>query len=121
MNDSAVGDDKCTVGDKHHTFRAQTQNEQEMYTKQLNGAISELNVLQTIPLKKSYEMIELGAIANTQNGMYIISIGLGVMEINGKKIMATSPVSPIGNALLKKKKGEHAVFRGKNILIKDII
>jgi len=41
LNDSAVNSDKCVVGDKHHTFRAQTQNEQELYAKQLNSAINE--------------------------------------------------------------------------------
>ena len=58
LNDSAVNSDKCVVGDKHHTFRAQTQNEQELYAKQLSAAINELNTLILIPKHKQFNNAE---------------------------------------------------------------
>jgi len=117
LNDSAVNSDKCVVGDKHHTFRAQTQNEQELYAKQLNSAINELNTLKLISLEKEFSKGELGALLETSNGIYLLATSLGVVDISENKIMIISPVSPIGNLLLNKAKGDKISFRGKEIEI----
>jgi len=39
LNDSAINSDKCVVGDKHHTFRAQTQNEQGNNVYEIHGTL----------------------------------------------------------------------------------
>ncbi|MEN8138765.1 MAG: hypothetical protein ABFR62_10070 [Bacteroidota bacterium] len=117
LNDSAINSDKCVVGDKHHTFRAQTQNEQEMYAKQLNSAINELNTLRQISPEKMYKKAELGALLDTSNGVYFLATSLGVIKTGENNIMVLSPISPIGNLLLNKTKGESINFRGKEIEI----
>ena len=121
LNNSAINEDKCTVGDKHETFRAQTQNEQELYVKQLNTAISELNTLQLISgFDKNYVKAELGALIATSAGVYFLATSLGLTEINGNEIMIISPISPIGNLLLSKKLNESITFRNKVIIIEGI-
>ncbi|MCK5782019.1 MAG: hypothetical protein KAH10_05480 [Flavobacteriales bacterium] len=121
LNDSAVNSDKCVVGDKHHTFRAQTQNEQEMYAKQLTQAINELNTLRMISTDKKYVQAELGALIPTSNGIYFLATSIGIMKIDNINIMVLSPISPIGNQLLSKTKGEKIIFRNNEITILDII
>jgi hypothetical protein len=120
LNDSAINSDKCVVGDKHHTFRAQTQNEQELYVKQLNSAINELNTLKLISRDKKFVSGELGALVETSNGIYFISISIGVVKVGKENIMVLSPISPIGNLLLNKTKGEIITFRGNEIKILEI-
>jgi len=120
LNDSAINSDKCVVGDKHHTFRAQTQNEQELYAKQLNSAINELNTLRMISTEKKFDKGELGALLNTSNGVYFISISIGVVKVENYNIMVISPISPIGNLLLHKSKGDSVTFRGNKIEILDL-
>jgi len=120
LNDSAINSDKCVVGDKHHTFRAQTQNEQELYAKQLNSAIDELNTLRLISVEKKFIRGELGALMKTTNGNYLLSTSLGVVKVAEEDIMVLSPVSPIGNLLLNKTKGGNIIFRGKEIEILEI-
>ena len=121
LNDSAVNSDKCVVGDKHHTFRAQTQNEQEMYAKQLTSAINELNTLRMISTNKSFNKAELGALIETSNGIYFLATSVGVIKINGQNIMVLSPISPIGNLLLGKEKGENIIFRQNKIEIIEVM
>lgn len=120
LNDSAINSDKCVVGDKHHTFRAQTQNEQELYAKQLSSAINELNTLKLISKEKDFIKGELGALVETSNGKYFLATSLGVIEIEKEKIMVLSPISPIGNLLLNKTKGDKITFRGNEIEIIEI-
>jgi len=120
LNDSAINSDKCVVGDKHHTFRAQTQNEQELYAKQLNSAINELNTLKLISTKKKFTKGELGALLETQNGIYFLATSIGILSIDGTNVMVLSPISPIGNLLLHKKKGDTITFRGNNFEIINI-
>lgn len=120
LNDSAINSDKCVVGDKHHTFRAQTQNEQEMYAKQLSGAINELNTLKLISKEKKFNKGELGALLETSNGVYFISTSLGIIDIEGDNVMVLSPISPIGSLLLYKTKGDKVNFRGNEIEIINI-
>jgi len=117
LNDSAINSDKCVVGDKHHTFRAQTQNEQELYVKQLNSAINEFNTLRMISTEKKFSKGELGAMLETSNGIYFISISIGVVSVEKENVMVLSPISPIGNLLLNKTKGESIIFRGNKIEI----
>jgi len=120
LNDSAINSDKCVVGDKHHTFRAQTQNEQELYVKQLNLAINELNTLQLISKEKRFNRGELGALLKTTNGIYFLATSIGIENIDNEDVMILSPISPIGNLLLNKNKGDKIIFRGNEILIIDI-
>ena len=120
LNDSAINSDKCVVGDKHHTFRAQTQNEQELYVKQLNLAINELNTLRLISKEKKFNKGELGALLETTNGVYFLATSIGIEKIDNQDIMILSPISPIGNLLLNKTKGDKITFRGSEIKIINI-
>ena len=86
LNDSAVNSDKCVVGDKHHTFRAQTQNEQELYAKQLNLAINELNTLKTISKDKILNKGNLGALIETSNGIYFLATSIGIIKLKNSNI-----------------------------------
>ncbi len=121
LNDSAINSDKCVVGDKHHTFRAQTQNEQELYAKQLNGAINELNTLKLISKEKKFNTGELGALLDTSNGVYFLATSLGIIKIENEIVMVLSPISPIGSLLLSKSKGDIINFRDNDIEIINIV
>jgi transcription elongation GreA/GreB family factor len=120
LNESALGEDKCTVGDKHHTFRAQTQNEQEVYAKQLNSAIKDLNTLRTISTIKKFTKVETGALASTSNGYYLIANSMGIVEFKGIQVFVVSAISPIASILLAKNEGDIVKFNGKEIVIKQI-
>ena len=120
LNESALNESKSTAGDKHDTFRAQTQNEQEMYVKQLSQAQMELNTLIKISQKKRNTKGELGALISTSKGIYLLSIGLGIINIESENIMVISPISPIGKLILNKKSGDKILFRGEEIFIENI-
>jgi len=120
LNDSAINSDKCVVGDKHHTFRAQTQNEQELYVKQLNSAINELNTLKLISTEKKFNKGELGALLETSDNTYLLATSIGIIEVNKQNIIVLSPISPIGSLFLNKTKEESITFRGNEIKILDI-
>ncbi len=46
-------------------------------------------------------------------GHFFVTIGVGLVEFEGKNIMAISPQSPIGQAIAGKITGDSFDFRGK--------
>jgi len=74
-----------------------------------------------IDAKKKFEKIEFGSLANTSQGNYFLSIGLGKLEAsNGQTYFAISFGSPIGRELLNKKQGEQFTFQGRSFEILSV-
>ena len=58
---------------------------------------------------------------NTNNGRYFIAAGIGALEISpDNKIISLSAKSPLGIALLEKKKNEKFLFNSKPFEIIEI-
>lgn len=103
---STLGEDKSSAGDKYETARAMGHLASEMNAKQLISAQSDLLVLEQIILTPSNEA-RIGSLLQTTNGLYFIAIGIGVIEIDGTKIAVVSPASPIGKQMLHLKVGDY--------------
>lgn len=112
---------KSTAGDKHETGRAMMQIEQQRNEIQLGKAIILKKELQQVDREKTFEKIQLGALAITNQGNYFIAIGLGKVVVGVKNIYAISVLSPIGKALLNKRVGEVVTFQNKEIILEEIL
>lgn len=119
LEDSRNNESKSTAGDKHEVGRAMAQNELENLSKRLAEQKERINLLSSLDLKK-HDTIQLGSLVKTQTGTFFIALGYGKINFDGATYFVVSPVAPIGQAMMKKKAGEHYWFHGAEILIQSI-
>lgn len=117
---SLSSESKSTAGDKHETGRAMIQLEREKLGNQLKQLELQEAVLRKIQTDKNSNLVVLGSYVETGNMHYYLSISLGEIMLENKKVYAISSQSPIGALLLGKKEGESIVFNGKTSVIKAI-
>jgi hypothetical protein len=110
---SANNEGKSSAGDKYETSRAMGQIEVGMYAKQLANAQNEKSILDKIDLAIISKSVGLGTLVQTKANYYFISISLGAIMVEGKKVFAISQNSPIGAILMGKKVGEEFSFNNQ--------
>ena len=77
--------------------------------------------LSQISNEKKNVQVELGALVITATAKYFVSVSLGQIKLEGGVYFAISPVSPIGRAMLGKKKGDSFEFGGKQINLLEVL
>jgi transcription elongation GreA/GreB family factor len=123
MNDaqeSANSEEKSSAGDKYETGRAMSQNERDMYARQLAECIKQKQVLLNIDLTKKHDRVSSGALVITESAIYFVSISAGIISIDNKSYFAISPDTPIAQLMLNKKQGEEFAFNNKKAIIKEV-
>jgi transcription elongation GreA/GreB family factor len=118
--EAANEESKSSAGDKYNTVRALMQIETDKHARQLIEAQKLSATLDLIHFEKKYEQAELGSLVHTNSGIYFIAISLGKLTVDGKELFVISAVSPIGNRLLGKVKGDIIEFNGKKISVDKI-
>lgn len=117
---SANEDTKSSAGDKFETSRAMAMIDRNLYARQKHEAELDMNVLHTILADNIAEVVSLGSLVKTNIGLFYMSISLGMLVVEGQKIMVTAIQSPMGEAIKGLKKGESVAFRGQKISILDL-
>ena len=111
---------KSTAGDKHDTEREMVQAELNNYSRQIQAQKQNLNILKSIdPTRK--QKVEQGALVQTENGWFYLSIPLGKIDFDGEKVWLISLASPMGQALNGKKTGEKFELNGVEKEILDVL
>ena len=113
-------DTKSSAGDKYETGREMMQQEIDRNTRQLHEARKLKIMLQSLTPENSGELIRNGSLVFTNNGNFYISISAGHLEVEGVNYFAISAFSPIGEVLMKQKKGGKFDFNGKKFSVTDV-
>ncbi|GLB48020.1 3-oxoacyl-ACP synthase [Neptunitalea lumnitzerae] len=123
LQESLLSETKSTAGDKHETGRAMVQLEMEKTGHKIGSIQQELQIVNRILADtiKQQDVVRLGSMVNTSNGIYLLSVGQGVVKCEDAVVYAVSLKSPIAVALIGKRVGEEISFMGKTILIKAIV
>src|SRR4051812_45885383 len=103
---SMENETKSSAGDKHETARARMQAEQERLQQQLKEFKDQKIELQRIDISIPPVIINSGSLAETTNGLFFITVGLGKLELEEKVIYAISPLSPLAIKMKGMKVGE---------------
>ena len=119
--DSANNEEKSSAGDKYETGRAMSQNQRDMYARQLAECNKQKQLLLSIDYKKKSEFVTTGSLVITESGIYFISISAGIFSIANVNYFAVSIETPIAVLLQKKKVGDHFLLNGKQLLISEIV
>ncbi len=118
--DAANKEQRSTAGDKYDTSRAMSQNERDMYARQLSESLQMKKALSVIDPKKACDKIAVGALVHTSRGNYYLSASCGKIEIDQVVYFAISPLTPIGQAMLGKMAGEAFETRGDDTEISEV-
>ncbi|GGD77101.1 hypothetical protein GCM10011514_46310 [Emticicia aquatilis] len=110
---SANEEGKSSAGDKYETARAMGQLDREMNGRMYGQARQERLSLDKIDIETLFTKVTFGALIETTMGYFFVSIGAGIVELNGIKFMVISQEAPIGQIILGKSVGETFEFRGK--------
>ena len=102
---------KSTAGDKHETGRAMAQLEMEKLGMQHQTVLKLKRHLQQLKPEVENKQVLAGSLLETNEPrFYYVSVGLGIITVDGKEIMAVSPASPIVQQMLGKKANETYTF-----------
>ena len=113
VQESIVGEENSTSGNKFETARAMGQEELDRLNQTMNNAIRERNILGQISTEKNCNSAQLGAVITTDKKVMYISVGIGKIEVGEKTVYAISAISPIGQAIMGLVQGDHVLFAGK--------
>ncbi|MGE0587123.1 MAG: hypothetical protein AB7O48_01010 [Cyclobacteriaceae bacterium] len=110
---------KSSVGDKYETARAMTHLDMEKLSSQLVEAEKMSQVLSKIKSRQANEdnAADLGSLIQTDLEVYFLSISMGNTEIEGKKYVCLSPISPLGKLFMGKRAGELVRFGARSLKI----
>jgi transcription elongation GreA/GreB family factor len=113
VQESIVGEDNSTAGNKFETARAMGQEELDRLNQTINIALKEMTLLSNISPDKVCDSGQLGALITTDKKLMYLCVGLGKVEIENDKVFAISTSSPIGQQLIGIEQGGVLAFNGK--------
>ncbi|MHA8102586.1 3-oxoacyl-ACP synthase [Aquirufa nivalisilvae] len=118
--ESRDSDTKSSAGDKYETGREMMQREMDKCSALIDQNRHSMQIIQHVPIHRTYESIDKGALIVTDRGSYYMLVGLGKISLEQKDYFAISPESPIGSLFLGKKVGEFILLREQKITIQGI-
>lgn len=111
---------KSSAGDKYETQREMIKQSRDMLDEQMSRNKKMLNQLTKVPFQ-ALQSVQEGALIKSSNGCFWISIPLGKLEHEGLDYQLISKESPLFLALKNLKTGESILFRGKKLVIEDLV
>lgn len=103
--------------DRYDSFRTQVLARRDMYARQYNEALRQLDVLSKIDPEVLCDKVEFGALVITNAQTLFVSVGLGKLSVNGVDFYAISSGVPLFEVIRDKKKGDTFMFRGNTFAI----
>jgi transcription elongation GreA/GreB family factor len=120
--ESILEDEKSSAGDKYETGRetmTQDLNTIEGQIKQGKMDLDELYRLHTI--KDTPASVQEGALVKLGSDWFLIAVSIGAVKVDDSKVFLMSKNSPLGELLIGKKHKDQVSFRGKTLLIEELV
>jgi transcription elongation GreA/GreB family factor len=111
---------KSSAGDKYETGRSMVQIEMGKLNHTLNQIKKQKRALSLVMPDKKSVQVEYGSVIETNEGVYLLAVGMGAVRVGEQEIFCISEAAPIGQALSGRTPGEQIRFKGRDILIKSI-
>lgn len=111
--ESANDETKSSAGDKYETGRAMMQLEIEKNATQLEEALKQKKILDSINIELQPLKIQNGSLVFTDHGNFFLAISVGLVVIEDKSFAVVSAQSPIGSRLIGLKSGDSFSFGNK--------
>lgn len=112
-------DSKSSAGDKFETSREMAQQELGKLSTQLNEQLRIKSLIENQPIENPGQA-QLGALVETNKGMFLLGIPIGNSSFEGKNIVGIGLGAPLGQLMLHKKKSDHISFNNQEFIIEAI-
>ncbi|MFL2991119.1 MAG: hypothetical protein CBD66_000820 [Flavobacteriaceae bacterium TMED206] len=109
INDEKNSITKSSAGDKHETSRALMQSEFDKINNNYQSQLNQLKVIESLDISDKSK-IGLGSLVETDSSILFIGIGLGIHQIDNKKVLIVSKASPIGKQIDGKEEGDYILL-----------
>ncbi|TGE04271.1 hypothetical protein [Hymenobacter fodinae] len=120
VQESALEGD--TAEEAMESFREVCQRQRDLFARQLDEALTGLQVLRRVPeAKSSPNQPGLGSVVVTDSQRFYVSLSLGEIKVEGQPYFALSAFSPLYQAMAQVHSGDTFTFRGKSYQIKEIL
>lgn len=110
---------KSTAGDKHETGRAMMEAEIQRAEQQLQKARILKNEIKNISWANQHTVLP-GAWIRTNQGEFLMSVGLGKIQVNQAFCFVLSGASPLGQALMGAQVGDLVSFQDRAYEVLEI-
>ncbi|WP_420315906.1 hypothetical protein [Ekhidna sp.] len=120
VRQSVITDSKSSMGDKYETGREVMNQERNRLNGQLDIFYNQLSSLKSIDPDLHISSVKHGSLVTSENGIYFISVPLGLIDVDGQKVFAISIGAPIAKSMEGKKAAETIDFGGKSFKLLDI-
>ncbi len=120
LKESSSNETKSTAGGKHETALAMLQIDQEKTSLQLKDALVQKALFEKIDPAISTPRVTNGSLVKTNKGYFFISVAIGKTTVDGETVIALSPGSPLGNALMGLDRNDTTSVNGNLYQIEDI-
>jgi transcription elongation GreA/GreB family factor len=114
-------DTKSSAGDKFETTREMMQQDITRSKILLSEAQSNLQILESILSAPSEDVVRIGSLVYTNNGIFYMSVSIGQLKYEGVTVYAISVQSPVGKSLLAKKVKDKFSFNQREYIIDQIL
>lgn len=120
LTEDSKNDAKGSAGDKHETALSMMHIEQEKLNHKLKEVLVQKAILEKIDSTTIAKTIIVGSLVKA-NGFYLyLSVALPKIAIEGTKVIALSPQSPLGNKLMGNEVEFSFEINGTRYLIQNI-
>jgi transcription elongation GreA/GreB family factor len=113
-------DTKSSMGDKYETTREMMQIEINKLQLQLKDAQQMLLAFKTLDAEKRLDVVAVGAWVETDRATFYLAAAVGKVTFHSQTIMVVSPVSPIGKAMLGKRRGDTIAMGGVVYTVREV-
>lgn len=111
-----------TAEEAMESFREVCHRQRDLYARQLDEALTGLQVLRRVgEVKSPQSQPGLGSVVVTDSQRFYVSLSLGEIKVEGQPYFALSAFSPLYQAMANSQTGTSFVFRGKSYQIKEIL
>jgi len=118
--ESANDNEKSSAGDKFETGRAMGHLEKEMYARQYQKALHDLQKIESLDSKAMTTEVSLGSLVEMGSKFYLIAIGIGKVILDDKEYYVLSDESLIALSIIGKKKYDSITINDNRMQIADI-
>lgn len=117
---ASSNDTKSSMGDKYETGREMLQQEINNLQRHLNETLLQQNKISKISAEPCAK-VQNGALVKTNKGLFYVSVSVGEIVLDGKKIMTVSEESPLVKAMFGMKVDEQFSINTIQQVIEEII
>ena len=117
----SANEEEMSEFDQMESFREQLQADTDMYSRKLDEGVEALSSLNKINPEVEHEVVEKGALVETENQKIFFAVSLGKVKVGDVSYYVLSQDSPLYNVIKGMKSGESFEFMDKKNRIVSIL